>query len=190
MSENLTWHDHTVTSSQREKIKCHEGMLFWFTGLSASGKSTLANKLEHYLNESKVHTYLLDGDNLRSGLNKGLGFTPEGKNENIRRAAEVSRLFVDSGQVVISAFVSPLEQHRNLVREILDEKKCFIIYVSTSVEECKLRDPKGLYAKAIKGDISDFPGVNAPFEEALSADLTVSSDEFEKLLEFVNSKLK
>lgn len=189
MSQNITRHEHLVKAGDRERLKGHEGRLIWITGLSASGKSTMANELELFLNKSGIHTYLLDGDNFRSGLNKGLTFSKEDRIENIRRAAEVSKLFVDAGLVVISAFVSPLEEHRDLVQDIMGEKNNSLIYVNTSVEECSRRDPKGLYKMARNGEILEFPGVNSPFDVPKKANLSVSSNEQEKLNKFVLSEI-
>lgn len=189
MSQNITRHEHLLKATDREHLKGHEGRLFWFTGLSASGKSTMANELETFLNKSGIHTYILDGDNVRSGLNKGLTFSEEDRVENIRRAGEVSKLMVDAGLVVISAFVSPLDKHRTLVRDIMGNTKTSIVFVDTSVEECIKRDPKGLYKMAQLGEILHFPGVNSPFERPSNADLSVSTDEQDRLNQFTLSQI-
>lgn len=189
-SENVFLHPHTVSNKDREKIKGHKAGLFWLTGLSGSGKSTIANKLESKLNEMSIHTYILDGDNIRLGLNKGLGFSEEDRNENIRRVCEVSKLLVDAGLVVLATFVSPLESNRMQVREILKEYENYIIYINTDLDVCKKRDPKGLYKLAMEGKIPHFPGVNMEFERPKNFDVEISNNDDSKLLDFILKKIK
>ena len=188
-SVNITWHEHAVPKSERERIKQHKGALFWLTGLSGSGKSTMANRLEQSLNLKGVHTYLLDGDNIRHGLNKNLTFSDEDRFENIRRICEVSRLFVDAGIVTIATFVSPTEKLRELVRSTLKDYANYIVHINTSVEVCEERDVKGLYKLAREGKIPNFPGVNMEFETPIDVDLSVGNDDFEILEKFVIHQL-
>ena len=155
MSTNLTKHCFTVSREKREQISGHKGKVLWFTGLSGSGKSTLANALDEKLNSKKYNTYILDGDNVRMGLNKDLGFSPQDRQENIRRISEVAKMFADSGKVVMTAFISPYNDDRYKARKLIGED--FIeIYVNTPIDECIQRDPKGLYKKALNGEIKGF----------------------------------
>lgn len=167
-------------------------MAIWFTGLSGAGKSTLANLLEQKLFEKDVHTCLLDGDNIRSGLNNNLGFTEADRTENLRRVAEVAKLFVDSGNVVIAAFITPLESDRKMVRNILGSENYLEIFVDTSLEECEKRDVKGLYKRARAGEISNFTGISAPYEEPEDPDLRVSTvqESTEEILERILMKVE
>ncbi len=169
-------HQHKVTPEDRCKLKGHQAKVLWFTGLSGSGKSTIASKLEQLLLEQNVHTFILDGDNVRAGLNKGLRFTPEDREENLRRVAEVAKLFVEAGVVVLSAFVSPLKKDREKVRYIIGNLNFVEIYVATSLEECERRDVKGLYKKARKGEITNFTGLTAPYEAPEEADLVLQTE--------------
>ena len=163
MSTNLTKHSFTVSREKREQICGHKGKVLWFTGLSGSGKSTLANALDEKLNSNNYNTYILDGDNVRMGLNKDLGFSPEDRKENIRRISEVAKLFADSGKVVMTAFISPYRKDREEARKLIGND--FVeIFVDTSLDECIKRDPKGLYRKALKGEIKGFTGIDAPYE--------------------------
>lgn len=170
MPTNLTKHNFLVSRKQREKISGHTGKVLWFTGLSGSGKSTIANKLDEVLSGRGLRTYILDGDNIRMGLNGDLGFSPKDRKENIRRITEVAKLFADSGTIVLTAFISPYREDRNLAREIIGED--FIeIFMNTSLDECEKRDPKGLYKKARAGEIKGFTGIDAPYEEPLDPEL-------------------
>ena len=153
----------------------HNSFLLWFTGLSGSGKSTIANAVEHALHERGIHTYTLDGDNVRKGLNNNLTFTPEDRTENIRRIAEVANLMVDAGLVVLAAFVSPYEKDRNNIREIVGKENYVEIFIDTPLEECERRDVKGLYAKARSGEIKDFTGISAPYETPASPDIKIDT---------------
>jgi adenylylsulfate kinase len=150
--------------------------VLWFTGLSGSGKSTIADRTEQMLWADGVHTYLLDGDNIRMGLNKGLGFSDADRNENLRRIAEVAKLFLDAGIVVLSAFVSPLKKDRDMVREIVGAEHFVEVFVDTSLEECERRDVKGLYKKAREGMISNFTGISAPYEAPQHADVVIRTE--------------
>ncbi len=165
MSNNLVWHEQHLSKKDRSKIKNQKPCILWFTGLSGSGKSTIANAVETKLYELQKHTYLLDGDNVRMGLNKGLGFSDEDRVENIRRIAEVSKLFVDAGIIVLTAFISPFEKDREMVRNLVEEKEFIEIFVDTPLEICEQRDPKGLYRKARDGAIKNFTGIDSLYEK-------------------------
>ena len=168
MSSNLTKHNFTVSRKRRESICDHKGKVLWFTGLSGSGKSTLANAVDDVLNSKKYNTYILDGDNIRMGLNKDLGFSPEDRKENIRRISETAKLFADSGKIVLTAFISPYLDDRDKAKALIGND--FVeIFVDTSIEECIKRDPKGLYKKAISGEIKNFTGISAPYELSVNA---------------------
>lgn len=175
-STNITWHDSKVTKEERQKLNQHKSAVLWFTGLSGSGKSTLSVELEKELHAQGVHTYRLDGDNVRHGLNNNLGFSPEDRTENIRRIGEVGKLMVDAGLITLTAFISPYREDRDNVREILDEKEFIEVYVKCSVEACEARDPKGLYKKARAGEIKGFTGIDAPYEEPENPELTIETD--------------
>lgn len=173
---NVTWHDHHVSKEKRCTQNGHKGAVLWFTGLSGSGKSTIANTVDHKLFEMGKHTFVLDGDNIRMGLNKNLGFSPEDRTENIRRIGEVSKLYNDAGILVMTAFISPYREDRDQVREILGEGEFIEIFVKASLETCEERDPKGLYKKARAGEIKGFTGIDAPYEEPEKAELVLDSD--------------
>lgn len=164
MNENIVWHNHHVTQEKRAKLKQQKPCILWFTGLSGSGKSTVANAVEELLYQQKKHTYLLDGDNIRHGLNKSLGFSEADRIENIRRVGEVSKLFCDSGIIVLSAFISPFQSDRNIVRNLSREGEFIEVFVDTPLEICEQRDPKGLYKKARAGEIKNFTGIDSPYE--------------------------
>ena len=161
---NIVWHAGNVTREDREKINGHKGFTVWFTGLSGSGKSTVAVAVEKALWDRGVRTYILDGDNVRHGLNSNLGFSPEDRTENIRRIGEVAKLFTDAGLVVFTSFISPYRADRDLVRSIHDAGRFIEVHVAASVETCESRDVKGLYKKARAGEIKDFTGISAPYE--------------------------
>ncbi len=189
MSTNLTKHSFTVSREKREQISGHKGKVLWFTGLSGSGKSTLANALDEKLNSNNYNTYILDGDNVRMGLNKDLGFSPEDRKENIRRISEVAKLFADSGKVVMTAFISPYNDDRDEARKLIGDD--FIeIFVNTSLQDCIERDPKGLYKKAINGEIKGFTGVDAPYEEPKNPEIEIKSMTVEESVNFIINKLK
>ena len=163
-SNNITWHDSEVTKEERQKRNGHKSAVIWFTGLSGSGKSTVSVALEKALFNEGKQTYRLDGDNVRHGLNKNLGFSPEDRTENIRRIGEVAKLMVDAGSITVTAFISPYKQDRDNVRAILKDDEFIEVYTKCSVEECENRDPKGLYKKARSGEIPEFTGISAPYE--------------------------
>ncbi|HET7627063.1 MAG TPA: adenylyl-sulfate kinase [Bacillales bacterium] len=175
-STNITWHEAKVTKHDRRKMNGHKSAVLWFTGLSGAGKSTLAVEVEKELHRRGVHSYILDGDNIRHGLNKNLGFTPEDRKENIRRIGEVAKLFVDAGVVTLSAFISPYQEDRDGVRELLEKDEFIEIYVKCDVGECERRDPKGLYEKARAGEIKNFTGISAPYEAPEKPELMVETD--------------
>ena len=174
---NLVWHDHHVTKTERSKHKDQKPCILWFTGLSGSGKSTIANAVEAKLNQLHKHTYLLDGDNVRMGLNKGLTFSDEDRVENIRRIGEVAKLFVDAGTIVLTAFISPFQKDRDSVRQLVDEGEFIEVYIDTPLAVCESRDPKGLYIKARNGEIPDFTGISSPYEAPQTPELHVKTDE-------------
>ncbi len=153
---NVTWHSHKVTQEDRESLLKQKGFVIWITGLSGSGKSTIANEVAYKLNKMRKLTYVLDGDNIRHGLNNNLGFSPEDRNENIRRISEVAKLFSDAGIIAITAFISPYKEYRAFCRKIAGPGKFFEIYTRASIKSCEKRDPKGLYKKAREGKIKDF----------------------------------
>lgn len=175
-STNIVWHDSDVTKQNRQQLKKHKSAILWFTGLSGSGKSTITVALEKALYEQNVHTYRLDGDNVRHGLNKNLGFSPEDRTENIRRIGEVAKLMVDAGVVTLTAFISPYEADRNQVRELVDEDEFLEVYVKASLAACEDRDPKGLYKKARAGEIKGFTGIDAPYEEPINPTIIIDTD--------------
>ena len=174
-ARNLTWHDAGVTYAQRHDLNGHKSCVIWFTGLSGSGKSTLANRLDAALHARNVRSYVLDGDNLRHGLNRDLGFSPEDRRENLRRIGEAAKLFLESGTIVLAAFVSPYRADREQVRSMMPHGEFVEAYCQCDIDICTQRDPKGLYAKAIKGEILNFTGISAPYEEPLRPEITVSS---------------
>ena len=175
-SDNLVWHETDITKKIRSEQKNQNTRTVWFTGLSGSGKSTLANELEKRLVAMGRHTMLLDGDNIRMGLNKNLGFTEADRVENIRRIAEVAKLMNDAGLIVLTAFISPYEKDRENAREIIGDD-FYEVYVSTPIEECERRDVKGLYKKARKGEIPNFTGITSPYEIPRSPDLIINTKE-------------
>jgi adenylylsulfate kinase len=188
-------HDHKLGREDRNRMNGHESFVVWFVGLSGSGKSTLADALEQRLYERGVHTYLLDGDNVRAGLNSDLDFSVESRIENIRRIGELANLFVDAGLVTISAFISPLETDRQKARSIVGTDKFIEVYVECPIEVCEQRDVKGLYAKARAGEISNFTGINSPFEAPQNPEILVNTAEnsleecLDKILEEIERKL-
>ena len=175
-TENLHFHKHRVARELKEERNQHKSRVLWFTGLSGSGKSTVANATEKILHDMGLHTYILDGDNVRMGLNKDLGFSPEDRTENIRRITEVAKLFADSGSIVLTAFISPYRQDRDKAREIISNEDFIEIYVSADLSVCEARDPKGLYKKARLGEIKGFTGIDAPYEAPLHPQLIVETD--------------
>ncbi len=176
LATNVTWHDHSVARADREKIKGQKGVVIWFTGLSACGKSTIANTVDHMLNSMGRHTYLLDGDNIRMGLNKNLKFSAEDRAENIRRIGEVAKLFGDAGIITLTAFISPYKKDRDAVRALLKDGEFIEVYVNASLETCEKRDPKGLYKKARAGEIKGFTGIDDPYEAPEKPELVLDSN--------------
>lgn len=185
MENNLTWHDTKITKEQRSKLKNQKPCVLWLTGLSGSGKSTLANALEQRLFTMGYHTYLLDGDNVRHGLNKDLGFDENSRIENIRRIGEVCKLFVDSGLIVLCAFISPFYKERQIIRELLDKGEYIEIFVDTPIEICEKRDPKGLYKKARNGEIKNFTGIDSPYEAPKNPEIHIKSENLDENIETI-----
>jgi len=175
-SKNLFPHNHYVNSTLRKKLIKQQPLLIWLSGLSGSGKSTIANELEKKLYENGCLSYLLDGDNIRVGLNNDLDFTDEGRKENIRRIAEVSRLMIDAGLIVITAFISPFDKERELAKSLVLENNYFLVHVNCSVVKCEERDVKGLYKKARNGEIKNFTGIDSPYEIPKNPNLIVNTE--------------
>lgn len=188
-------HEHNITKDDRNKLHKHSSFVVWFTGLSGSGKSTVANGLEQQLHERGISTYILDGDNIRTGLNNDLDFSEKGRVENIRRIGEVANLFVQAGVVVITAFISPFKADRQKVKDIVGEENFIEVFVDCPLEVCEQRDVKGLYKKARAGEIKNFTGIDSPFEAPEHPNVTVHTDKEEldasilKVLEQVNQHL-
>jgi adenylylsulfate kinase len=191
---NITWHQHTISRKDRETLLSQKGVLIWFTGLSASGKSTVANEVTYKLHQMGKLTYVLDGDNIRHGLNKNLGFSPEDREENIRRISEVGNLFADAGLITTTAFISPYRKDRDFARQLLGDGRFIEVFVKASVETCEKRDPKGLYQKAKNGEIKEFTGISAPYEEPLKPEIVLDADtmtieeEVEAVLDYLKEK--
>lgn len=191
-SENIVWHDSKVTKEDRQKQNKHKSAVLWFTGLSGSGKSTLSVELEKELHGLGIHAYRLDGDNIRQGLNSNLGFSPEDRTENIRRIGEVGKLMTDAGLFTLTAFISPYQKDREMVRESMEPGEFIEVYVKCSLEACEVRDPKGLYKKARAGEIKNFTGIDAPYEEPENPEITVETDQqsLEESVETILTYLK
>ncbi len=195
---NLNVHHHTqsINVEQREQLNGHRSLCVWFTGLSGSGKSTLANAVMQELHNQNIHTYLLDGDNTRLGLNKDLGFSDADRVENIRRVGEVCKLMTDAGLVVLTAFISPFQSDRELVRKSIGPDKFVEVYVECSLETCEARDPKGLYKKVRAGEISKFTGIDSPYESPLNPQLTILTennnleDSVKQVIDYISPLLK
>ena len=191
---NVVWHEHKISKVKRAEQKAQRPAVLWFTGLSGAGKSSVANALEMALFRRGHHSYLLDGDNVRHGLNRDLGFSDEDRVENIRRIGEVAKLMADSGLVVLSAFISPFQTDRDMVRELLDEGEFVEIYVKASLAVCESRDPKGLYKRARSGEIKHFTGIDSPYEPPLNPELILDTEELsieacvDELLKFLKSR--
>jgi adenylylsulfate kinase len=192
ISHNITWHHSSVTKKDRHLINGHKSCVLWFTGLSGSGKSTLANAVDRALFHEGVRTYVLDGDNIRHGLNSDLSFRPADRKENIRRIGEVAKLFVDSGLIVSSAFISPFREDRELVRQMYEAGEFIEIFVKCPIEVCENRDPKGLYKKARKGEIPEFTGISSPYETPYQPEIVIETDKMtiEQSVENINIYLK
>lgn len=176
MTDNIVWHEHKIDKTKRSELKSQKPAVIWFTGLSGSGKSTVANLLEQKLVANGQHTYLLDGDNVRHGLCGDLGFSDKDRVENIRRISEVAKLFVDSGCLVLTAFISPFKADRDFCRNLLEDNEFIEVFVDTPLEVCEKRDPKGLYQKARQGDIKSFTGIDSPYEAPESPEVHLKYD--------------
>ncbi|MBT0719492.1 adenylyl-sulfate kinase [Rosenbergiella epipactidis] len=176
-ADNIVWHEHAVTPTMRETLHRHRGAAIWFTGLSGSGKSTLSGAVEQALHQLGISTFLLDGDNVRQGLCRDLGFSDDDRKENIRRIGEVAKLMADAGLIVLTAFISPHRSERQLARELIGEERFIEIFVDTAPEICEARDPKGLYRKARAGEIKDFTGIGSGYEAPLSPELRVDGEQ-------------
>jgi adenylylsulfate kinase len=194
MSENVIWHERLVSRRERNLLNKHKSGVVWFTGLSAAGKSTIAHHLEKELFDRGIRAYVLDGDNVRHGINSNLGFSREDRKENLRRIAEISKLYVDAGVFILAAFISPYREDRAYIKEIVGPEDFFEIYVKCSLEVCENRDPKGLYKKARAGIIKNYTGIDAPYEEPLSPDLEIDTEELDvdssvrKVLTFLDDR--
>jgi adenylylsulfate kinase len=175
MDKNIQFQQFSLSQTERAHIKQQIPMCLWMTGLSGAGKSTLANELEQKLNNMGKHTYILDGDNLRHGLNSDLGFSEDDRNENVRRAAETAKLMVDAGLIVIVGLISPFKKERDWVRSLFKNNQFKEIYISTSLQECEQRDVKGLYKKARQGEIKDFTGIDSPYEYPKNPDVIIDT---------------
>ncbi|VEE15391.1 adenylyl-sulfate kinase [Ectopseudomonas mendocina] len=194
INSNIVWQTYKVNKAHRSEQKRQQPCVLWFTGLSGSGKSTLANALEQRLFELNHHTYLLDGDNVRHGLNKDLGFSDQDRQENIRRIGELSALFVDAGMLVLAAFISPFRAEREMVRELVGPGEFVEVYVATPLSTCELRDPKGLYKKARAGEIRNFTGIDSDYEVPENPELSIDTSVLDldeavmKIVEFLKSR--
>ncbi|MGM9950582.1 MAG: adenylyl-sulfate kinase [Lysinibacillus sp.] len=176
MSTNIVWHEASIAKQQRREKNGHSSFILWFTGLSASGKSSVANAFAHRLFEDGKQAFVLDGDNIRHGLNSDLGFDEASRKENIRRIGEVAKLFVEGGQIVLTAFISPYREDRQVVRSLVQEGEFIEVFVKCSVEACEKRDPKGLYKKARNNEIPNFTGVSAPYEEPINPEIILDTE--------------
>lgn len=191
---NVVWHQSTISNKDRNKLLDQKPFVLWFTGLSASGKSTLANAVEQKLYNMNYKTYLLDGDNVRHGLNNDLGFDEESRVENIRRIGEVSKLFLDAGIITLTAFISPFQSDRLLVRKLFEKGQFLEVFIDSSLEVCENRDPKGMYIKARSGEIKNFTGVSSPYEPPSNPEIhvvnnSISIDEAsEKIISYLIKK--
>jgi len=192
---NIVWHKPKVTREMREKLNGHRSIALWFTGLPSSGKSTIAHAVEERLYKMGVRTYTFDGDNVRHGLCSDLGFSPEDRAENLRRIAEMIKLFLDAGIVVLAAFVSPFRKDREKIRRIISEKDFIEIYCKCPVEVCMKRDPKGMYERALRGEIKEYTGISSPYEEPENPDLILEThllsieECVERVLKLINNKI-
>ncbi|MBU8879976.1 adenylyl-sulfate kinase [Bacillus sp. FJAT-29790] len=192
---HVFWHQPAIEKEDREKLHGHKSIMIWFTGLSGSGKSTIANALQHQLFRKNISVYLLDGDNLRHGINKNLSFTAEDRQENIRRTAEIGKLFVDAGVVVLAALISPFEKERLNARALFKPDEFIEVYIKCPLLECENRDPKGLYKKARKGEIKNFTGIDQPYEAPKNPEIIIDTnklsidDSVEILLSYLFDKV-
>jgi adenylylsulfate kinase len=178
-ASNITWHHGALTKEDRENFLSQKGVVIWYTGLPSSGKSTIAHAVEDELFRRGHLSYVLDGDNIRHGLNKNLGFSPEDREENIRRIGEVAKLFAHAGLITMTAFISPYRKDRDRARSLLEDGEFIEVFVKVSLEEAEKRDPKGLYKKARAGEVKEFTGISAPYEEPLHPELVIDTDELD-----------
>lgn len=191
---NIIWHQSEVNQAAREELLKQKGVVIWFTGLSGSGKSTIANQVANGLHQLGKLTYVLDGDNIRHGLNKNLGFSPEDREENIRRIGEVAKLFADAGVITTTAFISPYRKDRDKAREILEDGRFIEVFVDCPLEVCESRDPKGLYKKARAGEIKEFTGIDAPYEVPENAEIVINTNDLDlaastqKVIDYLSDK--
>lgn len=191
---NIVWHTSSITKRDRHRLNGHKSFVLWYTGLSGSGKSTLANAVDFELFNLGCRSYVLDGDNIRHGLNKDLGFKDDDRKENIRRIGEVAKLFVDSGLIVSTAFISPFREDRMQVREMFNQDEFIEIYLHCPIQICEIRDPKGLYKKARNGEILNFTGIHSPYEIPHNPDIIINTDELtvehsvEKIISYLKEK--
>lgn len=191
---NIIWHQSEVNQAAREELLKQKGVVIWFTGLSGSGKSTIANQVANALHQLGKLTYVLDGDNIRHGLNKNLGFSPEDREENIRRIGEVAKLFADAGVITTTAFISPYRKDRDKAREILEDGRFIEVFVDCPLEVCESRDPKGLYKKARAGEIKEFTGIDAPYEVPENAEIVINTNDLDlaastqKVIDYLSDK--
>ncbi len=176
-NENTVWHEPTIYRKDRERMNGHKSCILWFTGLSGSGKSTLAHAVEDTLHRQNIRTFVLDGDNVRKGLCKDLGFSDDDRTENIRRIGEVSNLLMQAGVITITAFISPFIKDRQIVRDLVEEGDFIEVYCQTPLDICEERDPKGLYKKARSGEIPEFTGISSPYEEPEQPEITLQTGE-------------
>ena len=194
MKENIIPHNYQISVDERRESNNQNSFLIWFTGLSGSGKSTIANAVEQELFQMGVKTYMLDGDNVRTGINNDLSFSPEDRKENIRRIAEVANLMIDAGLITLAAFVSPYKKDRNNIRSIVKDINFVEIYINTSIEECERRDVKGLYKKARAGEIKNMTGISAPYEAPENPDVEIKNESIEsatkKIIEYIKLKIQ
>ncbi|AOT09894.1 adenylyl-sulfate kinase [Pseudoalteromonas luteoviolacea] len=177
MDKNIVWHNYAVEKTHRSELKGHKPVILWFTGFSGSGKSTVANALESALHQNGVHTYLLDGDNVRHGLCKDLGFSDADRVENIRRVGELSKLMVDAGLIVLTAFISPFQAERDMVRNLVEDGEFVEVFLDTPLEICEQRDPKGLYKKARAGEIKNFTGIDSDYQPPVAPEIRLNTGE-------------
>lgn len=193
-NNNIVWHHATVTRERRQQKNDHKSVILWFTGLSGAGKSTLAHALEEKLHQRGCRTFVLDGDNVRHGLCSDLGFNNEDRKENIRRIGEMSKLMLESGVIVLTAFISPFREDRKRVRSLFPHGEFIEVYCDCSLDVCESRDPKGIYQKARKGEIAHFTGISSPYEEPENSEITIKTDEqsldesVQKIIEYLDSR--
>lgn len=192
MAKNIVWHEQLLTKTERRTKSNHHSTVFYFTGLSGSGKSTIANAVAEFLFKEGVNTYVLDGDNVRHGLNRDLGFSEADRVENIRRIGEVAKILVDAGQIVFTAFISPFQADRQSVRDLLGADEFVEVFIDCPLETCEERDPKGLYQKARAGVIPEFTGISSPYEAPVNPEITLNTDthSVEECIEVIISYLR